>query len=54
MDDRLMDCYDCQYYVFDIFTGQSYCKHRNYQISDTVCDRCRKRKSNKSEGAKNV
>ena len=29
MDDRLMNCYNCQYYVFDVFTGQSYCKYRD-------------------------
>ena len=63
MDDRLIDCYDCQYYVFDVFTGQSYCKYRECQVTDTMCEcqvtdtmceGCRKRKLDRNEGAKNV
>lgn len=38
MDDRLMNCYNCQYYVFDVFTGQSYCKYRDCQVTDTMCE----------------
>lgn len=54
MDDRLVNCYNCQYYVFDVFTGQSYCKYRECQVTDTMCEGCRKRKLDRKEGAKNV